>query len=60
MELTTLTSPAKVEHTLTLVRTIAAGEKLKSEVGEDELDTQVPAGKQWRVWTEIYVIETDA
>lgn len=60
MELTTINTPAKVTHSLRRTKTIAAGQQLKSEVGEDELDAVVPAGKQWAVLLRIQVIETDA
>lgn len=59
MELTTVTTAAKVVHSLELNAPIAAGQVLKAEVGDDELDVEVPAGKRWMVRLVIDVIETD-
>jgi hypothetical protein len=60
MELRRTETAARVTHRLERTKTIAAGQQLKSEVGEEELDAVVPAGKQWTVVLRIQVIETDA
>jgi len=39
---------------------LTAGQKLKVEVDENELDTAVPSGKKWNVSISVRVIETDA
>lgn len=60
MELTTVTTPAKVTKHLEQNTPLVAGQLLKAELGEDELTTPVPAGKKWVVHLRIEVIETDA
>ena len=60
MELRTVETPAKVTRHLEINTPITAGQQLKAEVGEDELDTTVPAGKQWTVRLSMHIIESDA
>lgn len=60
MELSTRIEPAQVIKTLTHGSSLAAGGKLKLEVGENELDETVPTGKRWDVWVEIQVVESNA
>ena len=52
--------PSVVRRTLTYHEDHAAGDQLKLECGEDELDEEVPAGKTWDVQVTILVTETDA
>jgi len=50
----------RVLKTLTHSALLAAGDQVRAEFGEDELDETVPAGKKWEVQASLYIIETDA
>ena len=58
MELTESTFP-KV-YGLSEEFNLTAGQPLKAEAGESELDTAVPGGKKWNVSISIRVEETEA
>lgn len=63
MELTTIETPARVTKTLNPTVALAAGASVKAELGseaENELATEVPAGKQWLVQLGLHISETDA
>lgn len=60
MELTTVETPAKTIKSLEFNGPVVAAQRVKFEIGEDELDTAVPAGKRWMVWAKVQIIETDA
>lgn len=61
-ELTLSTSeiPAKVSKTLSKVVSLTNGDKFKMELGEDELDVDIPDGEIWRVSLQIQVDVTEA
>ena len=59
LEFTENTTPAQVKKEVTCEKTLSAGEFLKAEVGEDELNKTVPAGKQWTVIVNVRLTETD-
>lgn len=40
--------------------TLTAGQRLKAECGEDELDDVVPRGKVWHYHVKIAITEEDA
>lgn len=48
MELVEISNAATI-HAADCEHTLVAGDKLKTEVGEDELDLTVPVGEQWIV-----------
>jgi len=57
LELTTKIVPALTIKTLNVAHVLAAGDKLKMELGEDkELDQTVPEGESWDVHA-VYTIE---
>ena len=61
LEFEVTSTPAQVKKEVTcIVRTLAAGGKVKMEIGKHELDEAVPAGKSWAVVANIRIIETDA
>ena len=49
--------PAQVKREATRIKTLSAGDNLKFEVGEDELDEVVPEGKQWQVVLNVRLVE---
>jgi len=51
--------PAQVKKEVTCEKILIAGNKVKMEIEEDELDSVVPEGKQWVVIANIRLIETD-
>ena len=51
--------PAQVKKEVTCEKTLSEGTKVKMEIGEDELDSVVPEGKQWEVIANIRLVETD-
>jgi len=51
---------AYTRRTLTHHETYTAGSLVKLELGEDELNEEVPAGKSWTVQATLLVTETDA
>ena len=59
MELTEVTNNAN-EYVVAGNFGINAGQKLKMEVGNDELGVVVPAGKHWGVRVHVRVEEVDA
>ena len=60
LEFEVTSTPAQVKKEVTCIETLAAGGKVKMEIGEHELDEAVPAGKSWAVVANIRIIETDA
>jgi len=51
--------PSQVRKEVTCETVLSAGDKVKMELGEDELDEVVPANKQWELVANIRLIETD-
>jgi len=51
--------PAQMKKEATCKKTLSAGDKVKFEVGEDELSKVVPEGKQWEVVLNVRLVETD-
>jgi len=60
MELVRNVTPAAIELRAVLRKTLVAGEKLKTEVGEEELSEVCPDGKEWLVRLSLAVQEVDA
>jgi len=57
-ELTTTTFQG-LEKSLDWAFVLGAGDKLKAEVGENELDETVPEGKIWHGKFQIFIREDD-
>ena len=51
--------PAQVKKETTSAKTLSAGDRVKFELGDDELNEVVPEGKQWEVVLNVRLIETD-
>jgi len=60
MELVRNVTPAAIELRAVLRKTLVAGEKLKTEVGDEELSEVCPGGKEWLVRLSLAVQEVDA
>jgi len=60
IEFVTTNTPASTRLEATSTQTLSAGDKVKAEIGEEELDTTVPEGKSWAIILNIRVVETDA
>ena len=59
LEFETTSIPAALKKEVTVTTTLAAGGKVKMELGEDELSEVVPAGKEWDVVANIRLVERD-
>lgn len=60
LELTETTTDATTRLEVTETQTLAAGGKLKMEIGQNELNELVPRGKTWQIVANIRIVETDA
>jgi len=59
IEFETTNTPASTRLEATNIQTLTAGAVIKAEIGQQELDSIVPAGKQWDVILSVRVVETD-
>ena len=60
LELVETITPATTRKEVTETQTLAAGGKVKCEVGDNELSETVPRGKVWDVVANIRIVERDA
>jgi len=58
LELTTTVMPEATTKGLDSVRVLKSGDPLKLELGEDELDVDIPEGETWTVHAIIEVFVT--
>ena len=57
LELVETTIPSSTKKEVTETQTLSAGSMVKMEIGENELDAAVPAGKEWDVVANVRIIE---
>ena len=60
LEYETTETPATVRKEVTCIETLAAGGRVKMEIGENELDSAVPEGKSWDVIANVRIVENNA
>ena len=57
LELTETVIPGITRKSLDTYATLAGGDKLKTTLGDAKLNTQVPAGKVWKIHVVIEIDE---